>query len=101
MHALIAEPAPGYTEGSARPGIPIGNIGPIRATCLARLCAHETLRELLDADFGSSRRPRAITRPRRSGHTSMTTITHPALRPLTEPHPKQGMHQLTVLKERA
>jgi hypothetical protein len=51
MHALIAEPAPSHAEVSARLGIPIGSIGPIRAKCLARLRGHETLRELLDLDL--------------------------------------------------
>jgi RNA polymerase sigma factor (sigma-70 family) len=50
MRALTAEPAPSYAEVSARLGIPIGSIGPIRARSLARLRRDPALRALLDAD---------------------------------------------------
>ena len=50
MRALLAEPAPSYAEVSARLGMPIGSIGPIRGLCLTRLRRDEALRELLDPD---------------------------------------------------
>jgi RNA polymerase sigma factor (sigma-70 family) len=43
MTALFAEPAPTYAELSARFGIPVGSIGPIRARCLERLRRDDAL----------------------------------------------------------
>ena len=37
LSMLIADPPPGYTQISARLGIPVGSIGPTRARCLDRL----------------------------------------------------------------
>jgi DNA-directed RNA polymerase specialized sigma24 family protein len=47
---LIADPPVPYTEISARLGIPVGSIGPIRGRCLDRLRRQPAIAALFDAD---------------------------------------------------
>jgi RNA polymerase sigma factor (sigma-70 family) len=49
---LIADPPVPYAEISARLGIAVGSIGPIRARCLDRLRRHPAIAALIDADGG-------------------------------------------------
>jgi len=49
---LIADPPVPYAEISARLGIAVGSIGPIRARCLDRLRRHPAIVALIDADDG-------------------------------------------------
>ena len=50
---LIADPPVPYAEISARLGIAVGSIGPIRARCLDRLRRHPAIAALIDADGGT------------------------------------------------
>ena len=50
---LIADPPVPYAEISARLGIAVGSIGPIRARCLDRLRRHPAIAALIDADGGA------------------------------------------------
>lgn len=52
MTMLIADPPVPYAEISARLGIAVGSIGPIRARCLDRLRRHPAIVALIDADGG-------------------------------------------------
>jgi RNA polymerase sigma factor (sigma-70 family) len=49
---LIQDPPVSYTEISARLGISIGSIGPIRRRCLARLRRHPAIAALITAETG-------------------------------------------------
>ena len=46
---LIEDPPVPYAEISARLGIPVGNIGPIRGRCLQKLRNHPAIAALIDA----------------------------------------------------
>lgn len=48
---LIQDPPVSYAEISARLGISIGSIGPIRSRCLARLRRHPAIAALIDAEI--------------------------------------------------
>jgi DNA-directed RNA polymerase specialized sigma24 family protein len=50
---LISDPPPGYTEISAKLGMPVGSIGPTRARCLGRLRRSPHLIGVLDNQQGS------------------------------------------------
>jgi RNA polymerase sigma factor (sigma-70 family) len=50
---LITDPPVPYAEISARLGIAVGSIGPIRARCLDRLRRHPAIAALIDADGGA------------------------------------------------
>ena len=50
---LITEPPTPYAEISARLGIAIGSIGPIRRRCLDRLRRHPAITALIDAETAS------------------------------------------------
>ena len=65
---LIADPPVPYAEISARLGIAVGSIGPIRARCLDRLRRHPAIAALIDADGGreGSGRRAAWSRPGRA-----------------------------------
>jgi DNA-directed RNA polymerase specialized sigma24 family protein len=47
---LTADPPVSYAEISARLGIPVGNIGPIRRRCLDKLRRHPAITALVNAD---------------------------------------------------
>ena len=51
---LIQDPPVSYTEISARLGISIGSIGPIRNRCLARLRLHPAIAALINAEADSA-----------------------------------------------
>jgi RNA polymerase sigma factor (sigma-70 family) len=53
LSLLISDPAPGYTEISAKLGMPVGSIGPTRARCLGRLRRSRHLIGVLDNQPGS------------------------------------------------
>ena len=52
---LIADPPVAYAEISARLGIPIGSIGPIRSRYLDRMRRHPAVAALINAESGSLR----------------------------------------------
>jgi RNA polymerase sigma factor (sigma-70 family) len=58
---LIQDPPVSYAEISARLGIPIGSIGPIRSRCLARMRRHPAIAALINPETDS-------TDPARAGH---------------------------------
>jgi RNA polymerase sigma factor (sigma-70 family) len=63
---LIADPPVPYAEISARLGIAVGSIGPIRARCLDRLRRHPAIAALIEADGstdGTGREPTAADPP--------------------------------------
>jgi hypothetical protein len=43
-----------YAEISARLGIPVGSIGPTRRRCLDKLCRHQAIAALIDAEADTS-----------------------------------------------
>jgi DNA-directed RNA polymerase specialized sigma24 family protein len=47
---LTADPPVSYAEISARLGIPVGSIGPIRCRCLDKLRRHPAITALVNAD---------------------------------------------------
>jgi RNA polymerase sigma factor (sigma-70 family) len=53
LSLLISDPSPGYTEISARLGMPVGSIGPTRSRCLDRLRRSPHLTAVLDDQVGS------------------------------------------------
>jgi DNA-directed RNA polymerase specialized sigma24 family protein len=50
LDLLTADPPVSYAEISARLGIPVGNIGPIRRRCLDKLRRHPAITALVNAD---------------------------------------------------
>ena len=54
---LIQDPPVSYAEISARLGISIGSIGPIRSRCLARLRRHPAIAALINAEADSADAP--------------------------------------------
>jgi hypothetical protein len=56
---LIQDPPVCYAEISARLGIPVGSIGPIRSRCLARLRRHRAIAALISAETHSPGAQRA------------------------------------------
>lgn len=47
---LIADPPPPYAEISVRLGIPVGNIGPSRGRCLAKIRRYPTIAALINSE---------------------------------------------------
>jgi len=54
LSLLISDPPPGYSEISAKLGMPVGSIGPTRARCLSRLRRSPHLIGVLDSQPGSA-----------------------------------------------
>jgi RNA polymerase sigma factor (sigma-70 family) len=69
LMALLAEDPPvPYAEISARLGIPIGSIGPIRGRCLDKIRRHPAVAALMDADSsGPAHLPGLVRTTVRSG----------------------------------
>jgi RNA polymerase sigma factor (sigma-70 family) len=57
---LVADPPVPYAEISARLGIPIGSIGPIRSRCLDRMRRYPAIAALINTESGS---PRPVPAP--------------------------------------
>ena len=53
--ALADDPPPSYAEISARLGIPVGSIGPVRRRCLDQIRRHPAIAALINAGTGTAR----------------------------------------------
>ena len=53
---LIQDPPVPYAEISARLGIPVGSIGPIRARCLDKMRRHPAIAALINAEAETAQR---------------------------------------------
>ena len=53
---LIQDPPVPYAEISARLGIPVGSIGPIRGRCLDKLRRHPAIAALINSEAGTAQR---------------------------------------------
>ena len=53
---LIQDPPVPYAEISARLGIPVGSIGPVRGRCLDKLRRHPAIAALINAEAGTPQR---------------------------------------------
>jgi RNA polymerase sigma factor (sigma-70 family) len=100
---LIQDPPVSYAEISARLGISVGSIGPIRSRCLAKLRRHPAIAALINPEpeaqqrrltgtINSTTRPSSVARqpirtlPEREQRRDRQSTAHPATAELTVPH---------------